>query len=110
MNGRFVSAVLLAADNTAKIADVGLARFMPNDYLSSQAAVGTFAWAVGGLNPLGLCNRALWDPAVAAPHSLESGMSAAERLRGSASVVCSAVQAPEVLMGEQCSSKVDVYG
>ncbi len=29
---------------------------------------------------------------------------------GSASVVCSAVQAPEVLMGDQCSSKVDVYG
>ncbi len=66
ISGCFVSAVLLAADNTAKIADVGLARFMPNDYLSSQAAVGTFAWAVGVFNPLVLCNRALSDSAVAA--------------------------------------------
>ncbi len=38
--------MLLAANDRAKVADVGLARFMPNDYLSSQAAVGTFAWAV----------------------------------------------------------------
>lgn len=32
--------MLLTADNTAKIGDVGLARFMPNDYMSTQAAIG----------------------------------------------------------------------
>ena len=30
----------------AKVADVGLARLMPNDHLSIKAAVGTFAWSV----------------------------------------------------------------
>lgn len=54
--------MLLSADNAAKIGDVGLARFMAQDYMSAQAAVGTFAWS-----------------------------------------------APEVLMGEKCSAKVDVY-
>ncbi len=39
-------AVLLTGDLRAKIGDVGLARFMPNDYMSAQAAMGTFAWAV----------------------------------------------------------------
>jgi hypothetical protein len=35
------AAVLLSADNAAKIGDVGLARFMAADYMSAQAAVGT---------------------------------------------------------------------
>ena len=34
-------AVLLTEDSVAKIGDVGLARFMPNDYMSQQAAIGT---------------------------------------------------------------------
>ncbi len=38
--------MLLTASNGAKISDVGLARLMPNDYLSAQAAVGTFSWSV----------------------------------------------------------------
>ena len=33
-------AVLLTEDSVAKIGDVGLARFMPNDYMSAQAAIG----------------------------------------------------------------------
>lgn len=33
-------AVLLTAEGRAKIGDVGLARFMPNDYLSTAAAAG----------------------------------------------------------------------
>jgi hypothetical protein len=35
------AAVLLTAKGRAKIGDVGLARFMPNDYLSTAAATGT---------------------------------------------------------------------
>lgn len=35
------SVVLLTAEGRAKIGDVGLARFMPNDYLSTAAATGT---------------------------------------------------------------------
>jgi hypothetical protein len=34
------AAVLLTAEGRAKIGDVGLARFMPNDYLSTAAATG----------------------------------------------------------------------
>lgn len=41
-----LSAVLLTGDLRAEIGDVGLARFMPNDYMSAAAAMGTFAWAV----------------------------------------------------------------
>lgn len=40
------AAVLLGADGSAKIGDVGMARFMPQDYLTSTAAAGTLAWAV----------------------------------------------------------------
>ncbi len=39
-------AVLLSANRSAKIGDVGLARFMPNDYMSAAAAIGTWAWTV----------------------------------------------------------------
>ena len=35
------AAVLLTAEGRAKIGDVGLARFMPNDYLSTAAATGS---------------------------------------------------------------------
>lgn len=42
----FGCAVLLTAKNTAKVGDVGLARLMPNDYMSAQAALGTFSWTV----------------------------------------------------------------
>ena len=37
--------ILLARDFTAKIADVGLARILKDDMLSTQKEVGTFAWA-----------------------------------------------------------------
>ncbi len=37
--------ILLARDFTAKIADVGLARILHDDVLSSRKEVGTFAWA-----------------------------------------------------------------
>ena len=37
--------ILLARDFTAKIADVGLARILHDDMLSSRKEVGTFAWA-----------------------------------------------------------------
>lgn len=40
------NAVLLTPERRAKIADVGLARLMPNDYLTAQAVVGTFVWSV----------------------------------------------------------------
>lgn len=39
-------AVLLGQDCEAKIGDVGLAKFMPQDYLSRSAICGTFAWSV----------------------------------------------------------------
>lgn len=38
--------VLLTARRQAKIGDVGLARLVNHDYLSHQAAIGTFAWTV----------------------------------------------------------------
>lgn len=37
--------ILLARDQTAKIADVGLAKIMRRDFLSTLFHVGTFAWA-----------------------------------------------------------------
>lgn len=36
--------VLLAADGTAKISDVGLAALMSHNYLSKTAPAGTWAW------------------------------------------------------------------
>ena len=37
--------ILLSRDFTAKIADVGLARIMQQQFLSTLYCVGTFAWA-----------------------------------------------------------------
>ena len=37
--------VLLSRDFTAKIADVGLAKIMQQQFLSTLYCVGTFAWA-----------------------------------------------------------------
>lgn len=51
--------MLLAADGSAKIGDVGMARYMPRDYLTSNTAAGTLAWAVrAGLRVLeAVCGR-----------------------------------------------------
>jgi len=49
--------VLLTAELHAKIADVGLARLMPNDYLSQQAAVGTFVWSAPEVLMGGKCSN-----------------------------------------------------
>jgi hypothetical protein len=38
--------VLLGRNNLAKLADVGLAKFLHKDYLSVAKSVGTFAWSV----------------------------------------------------------------
>lgn len=38
--------VLLGRDNVAKIADVGLAKILQKDYVSSLQSCGTFAWSV----------------------------------------------------------------
>jgi hypothetical protein len=43
--------VLLAADYTAKISDVGLAKLQNKDYLSAQQQVGTFTWSVSARRP-----------------------------------------------------------
>jgi hypothetical protein len=43
--------VLLAADFTAKISDVGLAKLQNKDYLSAQQQVGTFTWSVSAWTP-----------------------------------------------------------
>ena len=37
--------ILLARDGTAKISDVGLARILHRDYVTSLDSSGTFAWA-----------------------------------------------------------------
>ena len=37
--------ILLARDGTAKVADVGLARVLNRDYVTSLDMAGTFAWA-----------------------------------------------------------------
>ena len=37
--------ILLARDGTAKISDVGLARILHQDYVTSLDSTGTFAWA-----------------------------------------------------------------
>jgi serine/threonine protein kinase len=46
--------VLLGRNNLAKLADVGLAKFLHKDYLSVAKSVGTFAWSV---SPSHLPNR-----------------------------------------------------
>lgn len=56
------NAVLLTAERRAKIADVGLARLMPNDYLTAQAAVGTFVWSVS------ICCSCSHAPGYSLPH------------------------------------------
>lgn len=38
--------VLLGRNSCAKLADVGLAKFLHKDYLSLAKSVGTFAWSV----------------------------------------------------------------
>lgn len=43
--------VLLGRQHVAKIADVGLAKILQKDYVSSLQSVGTFAWSVRGLPP-----------------------------------------------------------
>ncbi len=45
--------ILLARDNTAKIADVGLAKIMHRQFLSSLYNVGTFAWSAPEVGCLG---------------------------------------------------------
>ena len=47
------SNILLARDGTAKLADVGLAKILRNDYLSTlQGQLGTFAWAAPEVHSL----------------------------------------------------------
>ena len=41
--------VLLGRNSAAKLADVGLAKFLHKDYLSVAKSVGTFAWSVSPL-------------------------------------------------------------
>ena len=43
--------ILLARDNTAKIADVGLAKILHQQFLSSLYNVGTFAWSAPEVSP-----------------------------------------------------------
>lgn len=43
--------ILLARDNTAKIADVGLAKIMHRQFLTSLYNVGTFAWSAPEVSP-----------------------------------------------------------
>lgn len=43
--------VLLSRDCTAKIADVGLAKIMQQQFLSTLYCVGTFAWAAPEVSP-----------------------------------------------------------
>ena len=43
--------ILLARDNTAKIADVGLAKIMHRQFLTSLYNVGTFAWSAPEVGP-----------------------------------------------------------
>ena len=42
--------ILLSRDFTAKIADVGLAKIMQQQFLSTLYCVGTFAWAAPEVN------------------------------------------------------------
>lgn len=43
--------VLLGRDNVAKVADVGLAKILQKDYVSSLQSCGTFAWSVSAAKP-----------------------------------------------------------
>ena len=55
--------VLLARGYTAKIADVGLAKILHHEFLSTMAAVGTFFWCAPEVSsllpqkPIGSCSR-----------------------------------------------------
>ena len=103
--------VLLGRNNLAKLADVGLAKFLHKDYLSVAKSVGTFAWSVSPSD-----NFVSW-PAGAAHASTRAATHA-----GWTSWHCLVVdmfrlltrcvirrQAPEVLMGSRCSEKVDIF-
>ena len=49
--------VLLGRTFTAKLADVGLAKFMQKDYLSAAKSVGTFAWSAPEVLMGGRCSE-----------------------------------------------------
>ena len=125
-------AVLLTADARAKVGDVGLARFMAADYMSAQAALGTFSWTV---REQGYCwarrlrlllqqqheddlkshqcrgpssRTIVWATAAAALH-VRSSSSNPGTSRWTVEVELLHAQAPEVLMGGKCGSKVDIF-
>ena len=66
--------ILLARDFTAKIADVGLAKIMQAQFLSTLYCVGTFAWAAPevGLYSLCIC-LTLWPVCLSAVHKSVDG-------------------------------------
>ena len=59
--------VLLARGYTAKIADVGLAKILHHEFLSTMAAVGTFFWCapeVSSLLPEAPCSQGVKHDAI----------------------------------------------
>jgi serine/threonine protein kinase len=96
----------------AKIGDVGLARFMPNDYMSAQAAIGgAFPGSPAHILrvPTSISRDAMpgvrWNPI--------GQERQCDRWQGNRRfpVLAGAFvwSAPEVLMGAKCSNKVDIY-
>jgi serine/threonine protein kinase len=97
--------VLLGRNNTAKLADVGLAKFLHKDYLSVAKSVGTFAWSVSPSHLPG------WRAAgTDVPQSYSNMCRAYWRCLVVDILSCAVQQqAPEVLMGSRCSEKVDIF-
>lgn len=85
--------MLLARDYTAKLADVGLAKLMLRDCLSTLRDV----------RPPMLC--AAPDDAM----SIFASIPAAEARHAAVQVGTFAWAAPEVLLGQKCTEMVDIY-
>ena len=96
--------VLLGRNSTAKLADVGLAKFLHKDYLSVAKSVGTFAWSVSRSCLSSCAPFGRTAPTVAAQQADVAEIGCILNTFG-----CPPLQAPEVLMGSRCSEKVDIF-
>eukprot|EP00891_Asterochloris_glomerata_P006316 jgi/Astpho2/6316/Aster-08149 len=104
------SNVLLGRDGTAKIADVGFANVLSNTHLTLQGAVGTFAYA-GRAQLLSLSS--LHEQPMSccllqhsAQHVGVCTQAVSSQLPNPCETLCAA---PEMLLGEHCDPRADIY-
>lgn len=107
--------VLLGRNNCAKLADVGLAKFLHKDYLSAAKSVVRASLHVVQLHAVAvahsLCRK---SPDLSLPSPLACGgvRACCQSPVAEALLILQgtfAWSAPEVLMGGRCSEKVDIF-